>query len=76
MYSQEPLYKSDFMVRYYPRHPEIGNLMSKLRDYGLFRDEHQHFKEEMIRLRILRGKIPWIMRKGQKKEHHFLETKK
>ncbi len=30
--------------------------MHILRDYGLFRDEHKDFKEEMERLRALRGK--------------------
>ncbi|XP_065200301.1 small ribosomal subunit protein mS33 [Planococcus citri] len=75
MFSQEPIYKSDFYTKYYPRHPEIGRLMTLLREYGLYRDEHQDFKEEMTRLRALRGKVPWILRKGQKKDHHFLETK-
>lgn len=46
----------EFMVRYYPRHVETGLLMMKLREYGLFRDEHQDFKDEMKRLRALRGK--------------------
>jgi small subunit ribosomal protein S33 len=32
--------------------------MKQLRNYGLFRDEHQDFKEEMKRLRALRGKAP------------------
>lgn len=76
MYSEEPLYKSEETVKYYPRHPEIGRFMTLLRSYGLFRDEHEDFKEEMVRLRALRGKIPWIQRRGQKKEHHLLETKK
>ena len=30
--------------------------MRNLRDYGLFRDEHKDFKDEMDRLRELRGK--------------------
>lgn len=34
----------EMMVSYYPRHVETGLLMMKLRDYGLFRDEHQDFK--------------------------------
>ncbi|CAG0895922.1 unnamed protein product [Darwinula stevensoni] len=44
------------IVRYYPRHEETGKIMLLLRDYGLFRDEHEDFQEEMVRLRILRGK--------------------
>lgn len=31
--------------------------MIKLRYYGLYRDEHEDFKEEMERMRVLRGKI-------------------
>ena len=30
--------------------------MRVLRDYGLYRDEHKDFCEEMQRLRVLRGK--------------------
>lgn len=40
----------------YIRHPETDQLISVLRDYGLFRDEHRDFNEEMERLRELRGK--------------------
>lgn len=36
---------------------ETDKLMLRLREYGLFRDEHQDFKEEMKRLRELRGKV-------------------
>lgn len=41
---------------FYPAHPQIRELMYVLRQYGLFRDEHMDFVEEMKRLRILRGK--------------------
>ncbi|XP_075231153.1 mitochondrial ribosomal protein S33 [Lycorma delicatula] len=47
-------------IHYYPRHVETGLLMKHLRDYGLFRDEHEDFKEEMARLRALRGKRVWL----------------
>ena len=56
LFSEEPLYRQTRMIDYYPRHVETGKLMMKLREYGLFRDEHQDFKEEMKRLRALRGK--------------------
>jgi small subunit ribosomal protein S33 len=56
MLSEEPLYKRDYVVNYYPRHVETYLFTWKLREYGLFRDEHQDFKEEMRRLRALRGK--------------------
>lgn len=36
----------------------MGKLMMNLRDYGLYRDEHADFREEMNRLRALRGKAP------------------
>ena len=35
---------------------ETNELMRVLRDYGLYRDEHKDFCEEMQRLRVLRGK--------------------
>lgn len=57
LFSENPVYRRPYMVDYYPRHVETHKLMMKLRQYGLFRDEHQDFKEEMIRLRALRGKV-------------------
>lgn len=58
MFSEEPLYLKEGVVNYYPRHVEMGKLMLNLREYGLFRDEHEDFREEMVRLRALRGKGP------------------
>lgn len=58
MFSEEPLYMKEEVVNYYPKHVEMGKLMMAVREYGLFRDEHQDFKEEMKRLRALRGKGP------------------
>uniref|UniRef100_A0A1A9WFN9 Small ribosomal subunit protein mS33 n=1 Tax=Glossina brevipalpis TaxID=37001 RepID=A0A1A9WFN9_9MUSC len=58
MYSEEPVQKRDYVVNWYPRHVETHILMKNLRLYGLFRDEHEDFKEEMKRVRKLRGKIP------------------
>lgn len=60
MFSEEPMHKRQNIVEYYPRHPQIGRLMMHLRYYGLFRDEHQDFKEEMKRLRALRGKTGMV----------------
>ncbi|CAH0385479.1 unnamed protein product [Bemisia tabaci] len=65
LHSQLPVYKNPLFVAYYPRHVKMGWLIRKLREYGLFRDEHQDFTEEMRRLRELRGKV-WV--KGVKKE--------
>lgn len=58
MLSEEPVYKRNYVVDYYPRHVESYLFVRKMREYGLFRDEHQDFKEEMKRLRALRGKVP------------------
>ncbi|CAG2165301.1 unnamed protein product [Oppiella nova] len=41
---------------YYPPHPQVYVLINRLREMGLFRDEHLDFKEEMVRQKILRGK--------------------
>lgn len=35
---------------------DTRHYLSFVLQYGLYRDEHQDFKEEMIRLRELRGK--------------------
>ena len=51
-----PYYDRPELVKYYPAHEEINRLMTKLRDYGLYRDVHKDFVDEMERLRILRGK--------------------
>lgn len=56
LFSAEPLNKKTNMLAYYPRHVETGMLMMKLREYGLYRDEHADFTEEMDRMRALRGK--------------------
>lgn len=56
MFSENPLNLREDIVNYYPRHVETGKLIMKLREYGLFRDEHQDFKEEYKRLDELRGK--------------------
>uniref|UniRef100_T1H6N2 Small ribosomal subunit protein mS33 n=1 Tax=Megaselia scalaris TaxID=36166 RepID=T1H6N2_MEGSC len=63
MFSEEPLDKKEMISKWYPRHNETYILMKKLREYGLFRDEHEDFKEEMKRLRRLRGKGPPEKRK-------------
>ena len=66
LFSEKPVNKRPEIVEYYPRLRETHLLMKNLRWYGLYRDEHQDFKEEYKRLRMLRGKQPWV--KGQKKK--------
>lgn len=56
LFSEQPYDLRKEIHNYYPRHVEIGKLMVHLRNYGLFRDEHEDFKEEMDRMRALRGK--------------------
>lgn len=56
IFETRPLHTNEEIVHYYPRLVETGKLMMKLREYGLYRDEHQDFREEMQRLRELRGK--------------------
>merc|ERR1712024_326327 len=52
----EPKEQNEKYITYYPAVEETNELMRVLRDYGLFRDEHKDFCEEMQRLRELRGK--------------------
>jgi small subunit ribosomal protein S33 len=66
LFSEKPIYQRPEMVEYYPRHVETHKLMMKLRSYGLFRDEHQDFKEEMTRLRALRGKVKPVKGEGKR----------
>ncbi|XP_012221276.1 small ribosomal subunit protein mS33 [Linepithema humile] len=60
LFSERPVNKRPEIVQYYPRYEQTDKLMTYLRDYGLFRDEHKDFKEEYTRLRALRGKTRWI----------------
>lgn len=57
LFSEKPLNLREEMLSYYPRHVETGKLMLKLRHYGLYRDEHADFADEMKRIRALRGKV-------------------
>lgn len=67
LFSEKPIDQRKEIHGYYPRHVETGKLMMMLRHYGLFRDEHQDFKEEMDRMRALRGKAPPERKKKEAK---------
>ncbi|XP_071816660.1 small ribosomal subunit protein mS33-like [Apostichopus japonicus] len=54
--SEEPVYLQKRMVDYYPPHRETANLMRYLRLIGLYRDEHEDFRDEMKRVARLKGK--------------------
>ncbi|XP_044759062.1 28S ribosomal protein S33, mitochondrial [Coccinella septempunctata] len=57
LFSEKPVNLRKEVHSYYPRHPETGKLMLMLRYYGLYRDEHEDFREEMKRMRALKGKV-------------------
>ena len=55
-------------IKYYPPFKELTLLTRYLRMLGLYRDEHLDFKEEFIRLNLLRGKErKWIGPEKKKK---------
>ncbi|XP_007896786.1 28S ribosomal protein S33, mitochondrial [Callorhinchus milii] len=56
LFSEQPLARQKEVYDWYPEHNTYFALMRKLRFMGLFRDEHEDFKDEMRRLRKLRGK--------------------
>ncbi|XP_023808295.1 28S ribosomal protein S33, mitochondrial isoform X1 [Oryzias latipes] len=56
MFQEPPLAKRKEVYDWYPQHKIYYAMTQKLRYMGLFRDEHEDFKEEMRRLRKLRGK--------------------
>lgn len=66
MFEKKPAHLDREIVNYYPRHWETHYLCMKLRDYGLFRDEHEDFKDEMKRMRALRGKAPPARGEGKR----------
>ncbi|XP_072256305.1 small ribosomal subunit protein mS33 [Pyxicephalus adspersus] len=58
LFSEQPMAKRKEVCDWYPQHNVYTPLMRNLRFMGLYRDEHEDFKEEMKRLRKLRGKGP------------------
>ncbi|XP_063786669.1 small ribosomal subunit protein mS33 isoform X2 [Pseudophryne corroboree] len=58
LFGEQPLAKRKGVYDWYPPHNIYGPLMRNLRLLGLYRDEHEDFKDEMKRLRRLRGKGP------------------
>ncbi|KAL1452570.1 hypothetical protein WDU94_006788 [Cyamophila willieti] len=72
-FSMNPAYKRPFIINYYPRHVETGWLVKHLREYGLFRDEHADFKDEMKRLRELRGKIKRLTKAERRNQRVLFE---
>uniref|UniRef100_A0A8C6WPN6 Small ribosomal subunit protein mS33 n=1 Tax=Neogobius melanostomus TaxID=47308 RepID=A0A8C6WPN6_9GOBI len=56
LFQEQPLAKRKEVFDWYPQHKIYYAMTQKLRYLGLFRDEHEDFKEEMRRLRKLKGK--------------------
>jgi len=66
VFERMPTEESEFRRTYYPPHPMFLQLTKLLRLHGLYRDEHQDFKDEMDRLRDLRGKFRPKIGEGKK----------
>ncbi|XP_053378395.1 28S ribosomal protein S33, mitochondrial-like [Mercenaria mercenaria] len=60
IFSGKPAHLDPNIVDYYPRHRELKQLMDGLRAHGLFRDEHEDFKDEMRKRREARGKNEYV----------------
>ncbi|XP_052606194.1 28S ribosomal protein S33, mitochondrial-like [Peromyscus californicus insignis] len=56
MFSKQPLAKKKETYDWYPNHNKYFALTGTLRFLGLYRDEHQDFKDEKRHLKKLRGK--------------------
>ena len=56
LFSEQPLAKRKETYDWYPNHNTYFALMGILRFLGLYRDEHQDFKDEQLRLKKLREK--------------------
>lgn len=56
LFSEQPLAKRKETYDWYPNHNTYFALMGTLRFLGLYRDEHQDFRDEQLRLKKLRGK--------------------
>ncbi|VDM32457.1 unnamed protein product [Hydatigera taeniaeformis] len=59
---------------WYPPLEEYSAILARLRQIGLFRDEHADFRDEMDRLRALRGKKKWV--KGKRVDYFSDESQK
>ncbi|KAK2848593.1 hypothetical protein Q5P01_008427 [Channa striata] len=56
LFQEPPMARKKEVHNWYPHHKIYYAMAQKLRFMGLFRDEHEDFKEEMRRLMKLRGK--------------------
>ncbi|XP_077450210.1 small ribosomal subunit protein mS33 isoform X1 [Stigmatopora argus] len=65
LFQHPPMARKKEVYDWYPQHNIYYAMTKNLRFWGLFRDEHEDFKEEMRRLRKLRGK--GVPKKGEGK---------
>ncbi|XP_011497967.1 PREDICTED: 28S ribosomal protein S33, mitochondrial [Ceratosolen solmsi marchali] len=56
LFEEKPISKRSEIVDYYPRLKQTHDLFEIVRLYGLYRDEHEDFKEEFEKMRISKGK--------------------
>ncbi|TRY65955.1 hypothetical protein DNTS_033532 [Danionella cerebrum] len=56
LFKDLPVARRKDVYDWYPPHKIYYGMMQRLRQWGLYRDEHQDFKEEMVRVHKLRGK--------------------
>ncbi|XP_062040155.1 small ribosomal subunit protein mS33-like [Lepus europaeus] len=56
LFSEQQMAKRKETYDWYPNHNTYFALMGILHFHGLYRDEHQDFKEEQVHLKKLRGK--------------------
>uniref|UniRef100_A0A914VYW8 Small ribosomal subunit protein mS33 n=1 Tax=Plectus sambesii TaxID=2011161 RepID=A0A914VYW8_9BILA len=58
MFSKEPYEQDDWRsVSYFPNQPMFHYLTKLLRMHGIYRDEHQDFRDEQNRLKTIAGKV-------------------
>lgn len=60
--------RADIQYDWYPPLQELSRVVYTTRDHGLFRAEHIDFKEEMKRLRALRGKTKPLRGEGKRSQ--------
>ncbi|XP_029317957.1 small ribosomal subunit protein mS33 [Cottoperca gobio] len=56
LFQEPPMAKRKEVYDWYPQHKVYFAMTQKLRFMGLFRDEHEDFKDDMLRQKKLRGK--------------------
>lgn len=56
LFKEQPMARRKDVYDWYPQHKIYFAMTQRLRFMGLFRDEHEDFKDEMCRVRKLRGK--------------------